>query len=178
MAKHKSGELRCPATALIHLHFTQETACISKKSIFASPFYSRNSYISTCLLQIEESIICGCSVFINTLYNKRPLNCNCFLGDLSEYARAMEAMDESQEHPKDVARQPQQQQETPAAPGKPYKMKPYTEIVKVQRPEITRKKPSKIGSATYVGRLQTVSQSEVGTARTETTQREREMIYG
>ena len=91
----------------------------------------------------------------------------------------MEAMDESQEHPKDVARQLQQQQEEkPAAPGKPYKMKPYTEIVKVQRPEITRKKPSKISSATYVGRLQTVSQSEAGTARTETTQREREMIYG
>ena len=106
-----------------------------------------------------------------------------FIGDLSEYARAMEAMDESQEHPKDVARQPQQQEEKPSPPVKPYKTKPYTEIVKVQRPEVTRKKAAKFGGATYVGRLQTISQSEAGTARTgtartETTQREQEMIYG
>ena len=101
-------------------------------------------------------------------------------GDLSEYAHAMAAMDESQEYPREVARQP----ELEAPPQKPYKMKPYTEMVKVQRPEVTRKKPAKFG-LTYVGRLQSVSQSEAGvsqseagTARTETTQREREMIYG
>ena len=89
----------------------------------------------------------------------------------------MEAMDESQEHPKD-AMQPEQEVEKTALPWKPYKAKPYTEIVKVQRPEITRKKPAKFGGATNVGRLQSVSQSEAGTARTEKTQREREMIYG
>ena len=95
------------------------------------------------------------------------------LGDLSEYAHAITAMDESQEYPREVATQP----EPEAPPQKPYKMKPYTEMVKVQRPEVTRKKPAKFG-LTYVGRLQSVSQSEAGTARTETTQREREMIYG
>ena len=99
-------------------------------------------------------------------------------GDLSEYAHAMEAMDESQEYPREIARQQEPEEEKQVPPQKPYKMKPYTEIVKVQRPEITRKKPAAKFGLTYIGRLESLSQSEAGTARTEPSQREREMIYG
>lgn len=99
------------------------------------------------------------------------------LGDLSEYARAMEDMDESQELRREVIRQ-KEQEEKKGPPPKPYKHKPYTEIVRVQRPEATRKKPPTKSELAYQGRLQSLSQSEAGTARTETTQREREMIYG
>lgn len=89
----------------------------------------------------------------------------------------MEAMDDSQEHLKEIVKSQEKEEENPASPKKPIKMKAYTDIVRVQRPEVTRKKPVQAGM-TYVGRLQSVSQSEAGTARTEPTQREREMIYG
>ena len=105
-------------------------------------------------------------------------SCLFTLGDLSEYARAMEDMDESQELRRDVVRQQEQEEEKKGPPPKPYKHKPYTEIVRVQRPEATRKKPPTKSELAYQGRLQSMSQSEAGTARTETTQREREMIYG
>ena len=111
-------------------------------------------------------------------YYSIVISCLFTLGDLSEYARAMEDMDESQELRRDIVRQQEQEEEKKGPPPKPYKHKPYTEIVRVQRPEATRKKPPTKSELAYQGRLQSMSQSEAGTARTETTQREREMIYG
>lgn len=88
----------------------------------------------------------------------------------------------SQDHVKDVARQQEPERETTKSPQKMYKPKPFTEIVRMQRPEVTRKKANKFAGQ-YDGELdsypqQDTTRSSVTSARTELTERERQMIYG
>jgi len=75
--------------------------------------------------------------------------------------------------------EPPATQEPAATPQKPRKVKPFTEIVRMRRPEKTRKQPNKF-AIEMAARLRTQSQADTSrtSARTETTQREREMIYG
>ncbi|KAK3579099.1 hypothetical protein CHS0354_022119 [Potamilus streckersoni] len=93
--------------------------------------------------------------------------------DLKEYTRAVQAMDvsESQEIAMKVIEKPK----------KPYKPKSFTELVRLQRPEITKKgRHSQIPVATeelYTGRTITVSPPETPTPK-EMTEREKMRIYG
>lgn len=84
----------------------------------------------------------------------------------------------------DQSREQQQPSETQThatskVPQKTYKVKPFTEIVRMQRPEVTRKKANKF-AMDYDSSLESISQPETArtSARTELTQREKEMIYG
>ena len=110
------------------------------------------------------------------------------IGELSEYYRAVQAMDhdinlsqeQSYEKSRDFMKETETEaQQTAPSPQKTFKVKPFSEIVRLQRPHVTRKQPNKYAIET-AARLKTTSQSETArsSARTETTQREREMIYG
>ncbi|XP_053394280.1 ciliogenesis and planar polarity effector 1-like isoform X3 [Mercenaria mercenaria] len=103
-------------------------------------------------------------------------------GDLSEYYKAVEAMDvsSSHEHAGYVARQPvEREAEVEPEPQKTFKVTPYTKLVKVQRPERTRKQVNKFAQAynREQARL-SISESARTSARTEMSDRERQMIYG
>lgn len=110
--------------------------------------------------------------------------CNpCVLeGDLNAYYKAVQDMEVMLSQ--DQSREQQQPSEpqthaTSKVPQKTYKAKPFTEIVRMQRPEVTRKKANKF-AMDYIGSLESISQPETArtSARTELTQREKEMIYG
>ena len=107
------------------------------------------------------------------------------IGDLTEYYRAVEAMDMSSsdiqpklpKHPS--YREPEQKPGTESVPKKVYKPKPFSEIVRLQRPEATRKKVNQYAlelaqRTRYVSETDTVNTS----ARAQVSQREKEMIYG
>ncbi|KAL4235812.1 hypothetical protein ACF0H5_004202 [Mactra antiquata] len=107
-------------------------------------------------------------------------------GELTEYYKAMEEMDVSSSHDytrdkyQPVDRDTEREAEREAEPPKKsYKPTPYTKIVKVQRPEVTRKKVNKFASVynQQQGRL-SISESARTTYRSEMTDRERQMIYG
>lgn len=107
-------------------------------------------------------------------------------GELSEYYKAVEAMDvsSSQEQSRDFSQQPQREldvaKDVPVA--KTFKFKPYNKLVKVQRPEITRKLPNNAPNVAldYVASVQTSSQLETSrtSVRSDITQRQKKMIYG
>lgn len=84
----------------------------------------------------------------------------------------------SQEHGRDVAKPPVRKEPEPT-PQKTYKVTPYTKLVKVQRPEKTRKQVNKFAVAynREQARL-SICESARTSARTEITDRERQMIYG
>ncbi|KAH3779475.1 hypothetical protein DPMN_157278 [Dreissena polymorpha] len=103
-------------------------------------------------------------------------------GELTEYYKAMQDMDVSFSQD-NLARQ-QSVEETKddkpsATPQKTFKPKSFTEIVRLQRPDRTRKQPNKF-ALNSAGRVQSVSQSETSrtSVRTQTSQREQEMIRG
>ncbi|XP_052775729.1 ciliogenesis and planar polarity effector 1-like isoform X2 [Mya arenaria] len=106
-------------------------------------------------------------------------------GDLTEYCRAMQDMDvsisqdASREAPKHAPTRIEQPPSPTPSPQKTYKVKPFTEIVRLQRPERTRKQPDKLAME-YVARQRTASRmdSSRSSVRTELTQRDREMIHG
>ncbi|XP_060600361.1 uncharacterized protein LOC132753839, partial [Ruditapes philippinarum] len=103
-------------------------------------------------------------------------------GDLTEYYKAVEALDvsSSQEHGAFIARQQVEKEAEPEpTPKKPHKVTPYTKLVKVQRPEKTRKQVTKFAQVynREQGRL-SICESSRTSARTEMTDRERHMIYG
>lgn len=114
-------------------------------------------------------------MFMNIVYH--------FTGELTEYYKAMEAMDvtSSHDYTREISRQSvekEMEREEPV-PQKTFKVTPYTKLVKVQRPEVTRKKANKFASVynREQGRM-SISESARTSARTEMTERERQMIYG
>ncbi|KAL3869912.1 hypothetical protein ACJMK2_042534 [Sinanodonta woodiana] len=93
--------------------------------------------------------------------------------DLMEYTRAVQAMDVSESHDSGM--------KVIEKPRKPYKPKSFTELVRLQRPEVTKKgHHSQIPVATeelYTERTTTVSQQDMPTPK-EMTEREKMRIYG
>ncbi|XP_064625487.1 uncharacterized protein LOC135486550 isoform X2 [Lineus longissimus] len=90
--------------------------------------------------------------------------------NLANYTRQIEHMDEMDEHEKDM----QVERETPF---KAYKPKPFTQVVKMQRPEVTRQK-QRGKPVSYQDQLASMNKTTTIKTHTPMDLKEKERLYG